>query len=196
MDESSSSLTTYSKPTISSLEHEMSVVSPEQKGRIISSIAKNLTELIIENQQNIDDIYIRRDIFYLTHEPLFSIEDYIKHIVKYTRMDISSLILGVIYIDKMCEKEKYVLSFNNINRLILAACLLSIKFNEDSSFSNVIFARIGGVSVELLNKLEYDFYVLMDFFLYVDFVYYQKYFVYFSKCSKLNSSQEELSINF
>ncbi len=96
MDESSSSLTTYSKPTISSLEHEMSVVSPEQKGRIISSIAKNLTELIIENQQNIDDIYIRRDIFYLTHEPLFSIEDYIKHIVKYTRMDISSLILGVI----------------------------------------------------------------------------------------------------
>ena len=196
MDESSSSLTTYSKPTISSLEHEMSVVSPEQKGRIISSIAKNLTELIIENQQNIDDIYIRRDIFYLTHEPLFSIEDYIKHIVKYTRMDISSLILAVIYIDKMCEKEKYVLSFNNINRLILAACLLSIKFNEDSSFSNVIFARIGGVSVELLNKLEYDFYVLMDFSLYVDFVYYQKYFVYFSKCSKLNSSQEELSINF
>ena len=184
MDESSSSLTTYSKPTISSLEHEMSLVSPEQKGRIISSIAKNLTELIIENQQNIDDIYIRRDIFYLTHEPLFSIEDYIKHIVKYTRMDISSLILGVIYIDKMCEKEKYVLSFNNINRLILAACLLSIKFNEDSSFSNVIFARIGGVSVELLNKLEYDFYVLMDFSLYVDFVYYQKYFVYFSKCSK------------
>ena len=196
MDESSSSLTTYSKPTISSLEHEMSEVSPEQKARIISSIAKNLTELIIENQQNIDDIYIRRDIFYLTHEPLFSIEDYIKHIVKYTRMDISSLILAVIYIDKMCEKEKYVLSFNNINRLILAACLLSIKFNEDSSFSNVIFARIGGVSVELLNKLEYDFYVLMDFSLYVDFVYYQKYCVYFSKCSKLNSSQEELSIYF
>ena len=184
MDESSSSLTIYSKPTISSLEHELSQISTEQKNRIISSIANNLTELIIENQQNIKDENIKRDAFYLTHEPLCSLEYYIKHLVKYTRMEISSLILGIIYIDKMCEKQKYVLSFNNINRLILAACLLSIKFNEDSSFSNVVFARIGGVNVEVLNKLEYDFYVLLDFSLFVDFVYYQKYFVYFSKCSK------------
>ena len=119
MDESSSSLTIYSKPTISSLEHELSQISTEQKNRIISSIANNLTELIIENQQNIKDEYIKRDAFYLTHEPLFSLEDYIKHLVKYTRMEISSLILGIIYIDmilfpdwqRLCNQHKKGLPF-------------------------------------------------------------------------------------
>ena len=61
MDESSSSLTIYSKPTISSLEHELSQISTEQKNRIISSIANNLTELIIENKQKKKDEKMKRE---------------------------------------------------------------------------------------------------------------------------------------
>ena len=185
MDESSSSINTenalHSKETSSTLSHEGTQISQEQRDHIITSIANNLTELIIENHQNIKRRYIKRDSFYLTHIPFITLEDYLKRIIKYTRMDISTLILAIIYIDKMCETQEYILSFNNIHRLILAACLISIKFNEDVQITNSYYAKIGCVSVELLNKLEYDFYISLKFNLVVDYFYYQKYFAYFSK---------------
>ena len=87
----------------------------------------------------------------------------------------------------MCENNSYILCFNNIHRLILSSCLLSIKFNEDISFHNDLYARISGESVENVNQLEYEFYVLLNFSLFVDYNYYEKYFEYFSQYSRNNS---------
>ena len=144
----------------------------------------------MKNLHNIYQLYIKSDIFFLNHIPQISIEDYIKRIMKYTQMNISSLILAIIYIDKMCEIQKYILCFNNIHRLILSSCLLSIKFNEDISFHNDLYARISGESVENVNQLEYEFYVLLNFSLFVEYDYYEKYFEYFSQYTKNNNILE------
>ena len=192
MDKSSSSKQTRNTmPTKDTYNHynefDNSSISLNLTNQIITSISSNLEDLIMENLHNIYQLYIKSDIFFLNHIPQISIEDYIKRILKYTQMNISSLILAIIYIDKMCEKNSYILCFNNIHRLILSSCLLSIKFNEDISFHNDLYARISGESVENVNQLEYEFYVLLNFSLFVDYNYYEKYFEYFSQYSRNNS---------
>ena len=156
-------------------------ISQEIKSKIIKSVIINLDELIIENRKNNEEKYIRHDLFYLSHIPSISLSDYIHRLVKYTRMNISSLILSVIYLDKFCEAHKYILSLNNIHRLLLASCLLSIKFNEDITVNTKYYAEIAGVSVNDLSNLEFYLYVMLDFSLFVDYDYFQKYFDYFSK---------------
>jgi hypothetical protein len=198
MDESSSSKQTKNTmPTKDTYyncnELENSTISLDLTNQIITSISSNLEDLIIENLNDIYQLYVKSDIFFLNHIPQISIEDYIKRILKYTQMNISSLILAIIYIDKMCEKNSYILCFNNIHRLILSSCLLSIKFNEDITFHIDLYARISGESVENVNKLEYELYVLLNFSLFVDYNYYEKYFEYFSQYSKYNSLENNIN---
>jgi hypothetical protein len=116
------------------------------KKHIIKSIAQNLKGIIKENIQNNQmKFVIKSDIFYLNHFPPISIEDYINRIYKSTKMNISTLIISVIYIDRFCETNGYVLSLNNIHRIVLAACLLSIKFNEDINLNTQYYANVAGV---------------------------------------------------
>ena len=195
MDESSSSKSTKNTmPSKDNVNHcnelDNSSISLDLKNQIITSISSNLEDLIIENIHNIHQLYVKNDIFFLYHIPQISIEDYIKRLMKYTQMNISSLILAIIYIDKMCENNRYVLCFNNIHRLILTSCLLSIKFNEDCSLHNDLYAKISGESVDVVNKLEYEFYVLLNFSLFVEYDYYEKYFEYFSQYTKNNNILE------
>ena len=96
-------------------------------------------------------------------------------------MNISSLIMSIIYIDTFCEINRYVLSMNNIHRIILTACLLSIKFNEDININTKYYAEVAGIPVQDLNNLEFHFIVKIRFSLFVDYYIYQKYFEYFCK---------------
>ena len=98
-------------------------------------------------------------------------------------MNISTLILSVIYIDLFCEKYKYVLTLNNIYRLILISVFISIKYNEDVLTNINAYASIAGVSPEDLRNLEFQMCVALDFSFFVKSEIYQQYFAYFSKFS-------------
>ena len=179
----SSKDTSFSTQT--SFEKYIPLLSKDLKKRIVKSIAHNLKGIIKENIQNNQMKYvIKSDIFYLNHFPPISIEDYIKRIYNSTNMNISTLIISVIYIDRFCETNGYILSLNNIHRVILAACLLSIKFNEDINLNTQYYANVAGVPVNDLNNLVYYLYVKLKFALFVEYDFYQKYFEYF--CKNLN----------
>ena len=149
--------------------------------RIISSIALNLQEIINENLMNIKYSYRKGDPFYTLHLPLISLENYIKRIFYFTKIDISTLIISIIYIDTFCDINRYILCLNNIHRIIIASLILSIKFNEDFSFGNDYYTKICNFSVDLLNRLEYEFYFMMNFKLMVNEDIYRKYYAYFNR---------------
>ena len=149
--------------------------------KIISSIALNLQEIINENLMNIKYSYRKGDPFYTFHLPLISLDNYIKRIFFYTKIDISTLIIAIIYLDTFCDMNRYILCINNIHRIIMASCVLSIKFNEDLSFGNDYYAKMANFSVDLLNRLEYEFYVMMNFKLLVNSDMYRKYYAYFTR---------------
>ena len=190
MDESSSSFNNTDNSLVSketeansstSFETQYPLLSEAQKNNIINAITANLKDIIQENKQNGGEKYISRDIFYLQFVPSISLGNYIKRLVKYTKMDISSLILSIIYIDRFCEKYKYVLSFNNVYRLLLVSTLISIKFNEDIMVNAKTYSQIAGVQINDLNFMEFQMCIALDFSFNVENDYYQQYFSYFSK---------------
>lgn len=154
-------------------------LSDETKRKIIKSISKNLREIIKENIQNNQMQFVEKDIFYFLYIPEISIDDYINRIYKYTKMNISTLIMSIIYIDRLCEINNYILSMNNIHKIILASSLVSIKFNEDTIIRTKYYSEIAGIPVYDLNNLEFYFCLKLKFSFFVDYDIYQKYFEYF-----------------
>ena len=155
-------------------------ISSYEPKQIIKSIAQNLRDIIKENIRNNQMKYVKQDLFYINRHQSISIEDFIKLIYKNTKMSLSTLIISIIYIDKFCEINKYILSLKNVHRILIASCLLSIKFNEDC-ISTKYYSKIVGINDCDLNNLELYFYIKLQFSLFVDDDDYQRYFDYFSK---------------
>ena len=193
MDESSliiSSLNSSSKETELNTTSNTSFESqdkftPSLKSHIISAIVHNLNEIMEENKQLKNNLLNLKDnLFYLEQIPEITLENYIYHLIKYTDMSISTLILAVIYIDQFCEKYGYVLSMHNIFRILLIFVYISIKANEDIIIKPEYYAKISGVSVKDLNILEYQMCVALNFDFFVKSEYYEQYFIYFCKNSQ------------
>ena len=152
--------------------------------QIIKAITGNLNDIIAENSKMINLKYISKDnLFYLDQLPNISLEDYILYLMKYTQINISTLILAVIYIDIFCDKFKYFLTLNNIYRMILISIFISIKYNEDKYMSPKFYAQLAGVSIDELLFLEYNMCVALEFSFFVSEDLYEQYFIYFSKYS-------------
>ena len=175
-----------SKETNISLSSVQSQISQDLQNKILQSIVSNLQEIIkenIESNPNLKYKLNKKDIF-LNIIPNITLEQYLNRIFKYTKMEISSLIISIMYIDRFIQANNYILTYYNIYRLLLTSCLLSIKFNEDIQFNMKRYADIAGIPVELLNKLEIVMFILIQYNLYVRDEDYITYFNYFSNYTK------------
>ncbi len=105
-----------------------------------------------------------------------------ERIKKYSKAEDSTLILTLIYIDRLCDVAQIHLSDYNIHRyfmfkyrIILSNILLAIKYNEDDYYSNDYYAKVGGISLQEINTLEYELVKLLDHNLWVEEDFYYKY---------------------
>ena len=110
--------------------------------------------------------------------PNISIEDYLLRIQTYANIEKSTLIISLIFIDKLCHTADVILTHYNIHRILFTAVLISIKYNEDSFFDNKYYSEIAGVKIKELKLLEYTFVSMVDFKFYVSNEIYQKYLDY------------------
>ena len=110
--------------------------------------------------------------------PNISIEDYLLRIQTYANIEKSTLIISLIFIDKLCHTADVTLTHYNIHRILFTAVLISIKYNEDSFFDNQYYSEIAGVKIKELKLLEYTFISMVDFKFYVSNEIYQKYLDY------------------
>jgi hypothetical protein len=180
----SSSKETELNTTSNTSFESQEIYTPSLKSHIISSIVKNLHEIMEENLQMGNDpnlINLKDNIFYLDQIPNISLEYFIRHLFKYTNMSISSLILAIIYIDQFCEKYCYALNMHNIFRILLIFVYISIKVNEDINIKPEFYSKVTGVSTKDLNMLEFQMCVAMNFDFFIKSDYYQQYFAYFCK---------------
>ena len=107
--------------------------------------------------------------------PSISIKDYLLRLSKFTKMEESTMILVLIYIDRICNYNKIQLLYQNIFKIILASAFVAIKFNEDIHYSLEVYAKIGGVPPSELEYLEFHFLILIKFALSVNKTLYDKY---------------------
>ena len=131
---------------------------------IISYISYYFNKLIEQNKKiKYDKKIIKTDIFYSKRIPNLTIQQYLIRIKKYSNIEDYTLIYAFIYIIKFIKKNYYIILLNNIYRILLASCTISIKFLEDSNYKNSYISKIGGLNLDDMNAIEYNFYIGINF---------------------------------
>ena len=141
---------------------------------LLKEIDNTLTQIISEKKNSKN----QNDIFSHGRVPKIPLFDYLLRIQKYTRIDNSTIIMALIYIDRVCIRKGLTLTNYNIHRLLFTSILISIKFNEDIIYDNLLYSKIGGIPLAELNKLEQEFLKRIGFSLFVSEEVYKKYYTY------------------
>lgn len=143
---------------------------------LLESISSTLEKLIEETSKKYYGIkkVNPTSIFNSTIPPQISIFNYLTRIVKYTNVEQSTLIISIIYIDKLCQKN-YFINEHNIHKLLFTSILIAIKYQEDDYYKLDYYSQIAGVSLKDLVKMERDFLFLLDFSLFINEDLFEKY---------------------
>ena len=161
---------------------EDSLQSKIPNNKLIKAIAITLTSILDQNKnlENYKEILKNqsRAVFSANIIPNISVKDYLERIQTYSNVERSTLIISLIYIDRLCNKAKVTLTYYNIHRILFSAILLSIKYNEDSFYDNKYYSQIAGVKLKELKTLEYNFIKMLNCELYVSKEIYDKYQIY------------------
>ena len=94
---------------------------------------------------------------------------------KYASCSTECFILALIYIDRLIQRNSFVLSELNVHRVVITAVLLAAKFFDDAYYNNAYYAKVGGVHVSEMNSLEVDFLFRINFSLHVSPEVFHKY---------------------
>ena len=172
------SVTAFASPT-ASLHSESRNQPQTQVNLIVHSVSMTLLQLIADNKakphykeklkQQAKQIYTSRKL------PKISVSDYIARIGRYMKVEDSTMILALIYIDRVSRKKKIFVNEYNIYRLFFVGVVVATKYNEDKHYSNAYYAKIGGMELEKLNEMEFEFVIGMNFDLFVEAKVFDKY---------------------
>jgi hypothetical protein len=161
----------------------MAAVGIADCNRQVSKVTDILSEIVNENKKgNVNKDLIEKQkkyVFYAKHPVSISIAEYIDRIVKYTKVEESTVILALIYIDRLCDFNGFILTDRNIHRIILVSIIIAIKYNEDDIYTNSFYAKVGGVSKIELNSLEVEFTKMLRYSLFVNestYIHYKSYY--------------------
>ena len=156
---------------------------------IIKKMSDLLEDICYDNTKNLKsekNLHIKP--FLMRNIPPISIKDYLERLCKYSKINTSTIILILIYIDRICNIQKFKLTYYNVHKLILASMIIAIKYNEDEYYSNKFYSKLGGVSISEIVFLEYNFLSLIHYNLFVNNALFKKYNDYISSA---DSDEEE-----
>ena len=154
----------------------------------LNKLELNISTILAEiSGQNSNIEYNPDDPFSTKSPSNVTLQYFFGRIIKYTKIEKSTLISILIYADRMCTTSGIILNPHNIHRIILGCLLLAIKYNEDFYYTNEHYAKVGGVSLEELNQLEYFTFLLLDFNLFISDDLYQKYLKYITNYTSSES---------
>ena len=163
-------------------EHAEQEEKPLMNLDLIKSISTTLTMIIEENKnlKNYKEIIHKQKkmIFSANTVPNISIYDYLIRIQTYSNIEKNTLILSLIYIDRLCEIGHLTLTYYNIHRIIFVSILIAIKYNEDCFYDNKYYSEIAGVKLKELNLMENIFVEMCQFKYYVSLEIFEKYSQY------------------
>ncbi|KAI8618134.1 cyclin-domain-containing protein, partial [Chytriomyces sp. MP71] len=100
--------------------------------------------------------------FHSRAPPGISIVDYLRRIVKYASVERVCLLILLVYIDRVCERNRsFTISSLTVHRFIITGVTVACKALCDSFLQNSMYAKVGGISTKELNVLEIEFLTLI-----------------------------------
>lgn len=115
--------------------------------------------------------------FHALRAPSISIYDYVERIFKYAACSSECFVLALIYVDRIIQRQGFVINSLNVHRVVITSIMLAAKFFDDHYFKNGFYAKVGGVPCNEMNSLEVEFLFLINFSLHVPPETYRKYYV-------------------
>jgi len=161
-------------------------------------VAITLERIITNLDLQRPSFQIARTSFDAIRVPNISLYDYLARLSYYTRCSNSCYIIAFIYIDRVLQKnnELVILSRNSVHRFILISLVLAIKYVDEIYADNSFYSKIGGITLEEINRLEIEMLRLMDYNLYIDtnlyFEYLDNLTVYSQKINDETNTKIEL----
>jgi hypothetical protein len=164
--------------------------SHSQELKIITNICNLFTEICDNNSK---ECISEKNLIkpFITINPSIKIKDYLQQLYEYGKMDGSTIILMLIYIDRLCNINKIKLTYRIIHKLILSSLIIAIKYNEDEIYSLKIYARAGGVTKAELEFLEICFISCIHFNLFIKEELFNKYYDYFADEDSEEDDEDE-----
>jgi hypothetical protein len=102
--------------------------------------------------------------YFIMCEKTISIEDYLKRLIMYLDISKNLIVVSSIYIDRLKIKFNY----NYFHKIILISLLVTNKFLEDDNMNNKFWADCGGVTINIINKLEIKFLIKINYNLFIE----------------------------
>ena len=161
---------------------------PIKSIEVISDLLNNICE---ENKNKREVLNMKIQPFTTVNIPSMPIKDYLLRLSQFTRVNESTIILILIYIDRICKMNNFSLNFNNIYKLIICSMIIAIKYNEDNFYSSEVYAKLGGITVRELNYLEFQFLILIKFSLFVEKKLFDKYYDNLISINEDNKSESD-----
>jgi len=113
--------------------------------------------------------------FHAMKAPGIGVLQYLERIHKYASCSNECFVLALIYIDRLIQRNNFLLTELNVHRVVITAVLLAAKFFDDAYYNNAYYAKVGGVLVSEMNGLEVDFLFRINFSLHVTPEVFEKY---------------------
>ena len=157
-----------SKKIISSNDNRKKMIS------ISKFIASSLEKLLKMEKKDKSISKKRLEIFTKERIPEISLFFYFNCIIKNMICEESTIILSLIYLDRLSLSNVHFSKYN-IHRLLFTSILLAIKNNEDKIYNNRYYSEIAGVRLSEINLMEYNFSILLKFNFYVNDITYNVY---------------------
>lgn len=147
----------------------------ESEGRAVCQVLAMVLERLVDASSNFvqDDTQVTK--FHALRAPAIGICQYLERINKYASCSSECFVLALIYIDRLIQRNNFVLTELNVHRVVITAVLLAAKFFDDAYYNNAYYAKVGGVLVSEMNSLEVEFLFRINFSLRVVPEVYQKY---------------------
>jgi hypothetical protein len=150
----------------------------------LNKLELKVSEILTQISNQNSNVEFNPDDPFSTKSPSkVTLQYFFGRIKKYTKIEKSTLIIILIYADRMCTTSGIILNPHNIHRIILGCLLLAIKYNEDLYYTNEQYAKVGGVSVQELNDLELYSIQLLNYNLFISEDIYEKYIQYITNYS-------------
>mmetsp|Transcript_21891 Transcript_21891/g.33415 ORF Transcript_21891/g.33415 Transcript_21891/m.33415 type:complete len:423 (+) Transcript_21891:712-1980(+) len=147
----------------------------ESEGRALCQVLAMVLERLVEASSNFEQDDSQVTKFHALRAPAIGICQYLERINKYASCSSECFVLALIYIDRLIQRNNFVLTELNVHRVVITAVLLAAKFFDDAYYNNAYYAKVGGVLVSEMNSLEVEFLFRINFSLRVVPEVFQKY---------------------
>ena len=165
--------------------------SENQENKIIEKISDLFSDICDDNEKEYSNKNNKLIEPFLSRNPSISIKDYLDRLYKYSKISDSTVILILIYIDRICNINKFKLTYYNIHKLIISSMIIAVKFNEDEYYPLKFYAKLGGISKTEMAFLEYYFASLINFNLFVKKELFDKYNDYITSADEEEEEENE-----